>query len=256
MGLCQLPVNTKTSPNAARNRGKGHRSPARPSDTRGDAFINLLCRPRGTMWSRSQTSPSCFLGLAGDAGCGSGLIRSPWATRAVTHLEATGPARGGRQPGRQEEEGNRLPTPLWASREEGAGALLLRGHPAPAPLTCVGALRTQRRPRCDRASGRPAVSAAAVSRAPTSAPFNRAPPRLCPDAPGRTERRACGGQHGPAPGSGRRTGLPGGAGREDGLEGARGTGRAPPLRGAECTGRAGPSLSPPSGSRGCRTGPP
>lgn len=121
MGLCQLPVNTKTSPNAARNRGKGHRSPARPSDTRCDAFINLLCRPRRTIWSRSQTSPSCFLGLAGDAGCGSGLIRSPWATRAGTHLEATGPAWSGRQPGRQEEEGNRLPTPLWASREEGGG---------------------------------------------------------------------------------------------------------------------------------------
>lgn len=95
-----------------RNWGKGHRSPAGHSDRRLDAFINLLCRSKGTIYGIRQTSLSRFLRRAGDpGGCGSRLIRS----RADTHSAATRLAWSGRQPGRLGDEGSRLPTHFWAS---------------------------------------------------------------------------------------------------------------------------------------------
>lgn len=67
------------------------------------------------------------------------------------------------------------------------------------------------------------MSGAAVSRAPTSAPFNRAPPRLCPDAPGarRSERAVA--NKGPAPGRGAQDRSPLGA---QGLGAGQGSGQA------------------------------
>lgn len=115
-----------------------------------------------------------------------------------------------------------LPTPLWASLGQ-PSAEKPRSHPRPArpgvrlpapralrPRGCgSGSLGARQRPRCSQAGGRVGVWSLQSAGPPPAAPFNRAPPRLCPDAP----RRATGGQRsvtreGPPLGSGRRTGLP------------------------------------------------
>lgn len=113
----------------------------------------------------------------------------------------------------------RSPTRLSGSALRGEAAIA----PSPAPPGARlpvwlalrprgsgrGALGAQQRPRCSQAGSRVGVWSLQSAGPPPAVPFNCAPPRLCPDAPG----RAAGGQRsvtraGPPRGLGRRTGLP------------------------------------------------
>lgn len=113
----------------------------------------------------------------------------------------------------------RSPTRLSGSALRGEAAIA----PSPAPPGARlpvwralrprgsgrGALGAQQRPRCSQAGSRVGVWSLQSAGPPPAVPFNCAPPRLYPDAPG----RAAGGQRsvtraGPPRGLGRRTGLP------------------------------------------------